>query len=58
MGCDCCKKVNPADYSKWQKDMARWCNKRMIFTTCEFNDFSPRKGFTCKKYFEDDTLRL
>ena len=42
----------------WQKDMARWCNKRMLFTTCDFKDFSPRKGFTCKKYFEDDTLRL
>ena len=40
----------------WQKDMAHWCNKRMIFTTCEFREFSPRKGFTCKKYFEDDTL--
>ena len=46
------------DIPMWQKDMARWCNKRMIFTTCEFKDFSPRKGFTCKKYFEDDTLRL
>ena len=42
----------------WQKDMARWCNKRMIFTTCEFKDFSPRKGFKCSKYFENDTLRL
>ena len=42
----------------WQKDIAQWCNKRMIFTTCEFREFSPRKGFTCKKYFEDDALRL
>ena len=35
----------------WQKDMAQWVNKRMIFTTCEFKDFSPRKGFKCKEYF-------
>lgn len=36
----------------WQKDMARWCNKKMIFTTCEFKDFSPRKGFVCKWYLD------
>ena len=23
MGCDCCKKVNPADYEKCQQDMGR-----------------------------------
>lgn len=34
-----------------QKDMAQWCNKRMIFTTTEFRDFSPRKGFRCEEYF-------
>lgn len=36
----------------WQKDMAQWCNKRMIFTTTEFRDFSPRKGFRCGEYFK------
>ncbi len=36
---------------KWQKDMARWCNKRMVFCTCDFKDYSPRKGFTCQEYF-------
>ena len=46
------------DIPMWQKDMAHWCNKRMIFTTCEFMDFSPRKGFKCSKYFEYDALRL
>lgn len=35
----------------WQKDLAQWCNKRMIFCTCEFQEFSPRKGFLCKSYF-------
>lgn len=37
---------------EWQKDLARWCNKRMIFCKCDFKDFSPRKGFVCRKYFE------
>lgn len=36
---------------QWQKDMARWCNKRMIFCKVDFKDFSPRKNFTCNEYF-------
>lgn len=36
---------------KWQKDMARWTMRREFWTTCDFKDFSPRKGFTCKEYF-------
>lgn len=31
--------------------VVRWCNKREIFTTCEFKDYSPRKGFKCEEYF-------
>lgn len=37
---------------QWQKDMAQWCNKRMIFTTTDFADFEPRKGFKCSEYFK------
>lgn len=37
---------------QWQKDMARWANKKEIFSTTEFADYSPRKGFTCKEYFK------
>lgn len=37
---------------QWQKDMAAWCNKRMIFCTSSFGDFSPRKGFKCSEYFK------
>lgn len=36
---------------QWQKDMARWCNKRMVFCSTEFADFSPRKGFKCEQFF-------
>lgn len=39
------------DIPQWQKDMAGWCNKRMIFASCDFMDFSPRKRFRCKQYF-------
>lgn len=40
------------DIPKWQQDMARWCNKRQIYGSCDFKDYEPRKGFRCEKYFE------
>lgn len=36
---------------QWQKDLAHWANKKMLFESCDFKEFSPRKGFTCKEYF-------
>lgn len=39
------------DIPQWQKDMARWCNKRKIFATADFKEFRPRKGFVCGGYF-------
>lgn len=36
---------------QWQKDMAQWVNKKMIFWSVEFKDFEPRKGFKCEEYF-------
>lgn len=35
---------------QWQKDLAAWCNKRMLFCKVDFKDFSPRKNFTCQEY--------
>lgn len=35
---------------QWQKDMAQWVNKRMIFCTTAFKEFEPRKGFKCENY--------
>lgn len=35
----------------WQKDMARWSMRREIYTTCDFKDYKPRKGFKCESYF-------
>lgn len=36
---------------QWQKDMAQWVNKKMLFSKIPFRDFTPRKGFTCSNYF-------
>lgn len=48
--------INLEDLSRhppqWQKDMAHWANKRMIWRQCDFKDFEPRKGFKCSEYFK------
>lgn len=36
---------------QWQKDMACWADRKQTYKTCDFKDFSPRKGFTCAEYF-------
>lgn len=36
---------------QWQKDMARWSDRKELYVSCEFKDFSPRKGFRCSEYF-------
>lgn len=36
--------------SQYEKDLARYVNKTTIFSSCSFEDFSPRKGFKCKEY--------
>lgn len=36
---------------QWQKDMAHWTNKKAVFKSCDFKDFSPRSGFYCREYF-------
>lgn len=35
---------------QWQKDMARWCNNKALFTQTDFSDYEPRKGFKCREY--------
>ena len=35
----------------WQRDLAHWANKRQLYKSCEFRDFSPRKDFKCIEYF-------
>lgn len=36
---------------QWQKDMARWVDRKELFASCDFKDFEPRIGFKCKEYF-------
>lgn len=36
---------------EWQRDMARWANRKEIYETTDFVDFEPRKGFKCGEYF-------
>ena len=37
---------------QWQKDLAGWVNKKMLFEKIHFWDFEPRKGFKCRQYFK------
>jgi len=37
---------------QWQKDMARWVDRKELFATTEFKDYSPRKSFLCQEYFD------
>lgn len=45
--------ITPNDIPQWQRDMARWAMRREFYMTCDFKDFEPRKGFKCKKYFQE-----
>lgn len=42
---------NKREPSQYEKDLARWCNNKFIFKSCDFMDYEPRKGFKCKEYF-------
>lgn len=36
---------------QWQKDMARWANRKELYMSCDFKDYIPRKGEICSSYF-------
>lgn len=38
--------------TQYEKDIARWANRTALFKSCDFQDFSPRKGFKCNEYFK------
>lgn len=38
--------------SMYERDFMRWTNNRIIFKTCDFLDYVPRKGFRCGEYFK------
>lgn len=37
--------------TQYERDLAQYVNKPMIFKSCTFSEFSPRKGFKCSQYF-------
>lgn len=37
---------------QWQKYMANWVNKKMLFESIDFGEFEPRKGFKCEYYIK------
>lgn len=41
---------NKTQPSQYARDLAQYVNKPMIFKSCKFEEFSPRKGFKCKTY--------
>jgi len=46
---------NERKVTQYEKDLARWVNKREIFKSCDFVDFQPRKGFKCSYYLKKNT---
>lgn len=36
--------------SQYERDLARWANRREFFYGCDFEEFEPRKGFKCKHH--------
>ncbi len=41
---------------QWQKDMARWADRKELYRSIDFKEFSPRKGFVCSTYFENKEI--
>lgn len=42
--------------TQYEKDLAQYVNKPMIFKSCSFADFSPRKGFKCQQHLTEAGL--
>lgn len=52
--------INPQPYRdfrknniipQWQKDFARWGNKKELYDAIDFKEYKPRKDFVCASYF-------
>lgn len=41
---------------QWQKDMARWSNRKEIYFSTDFKDYAPRHGFLGKQHFTQEKL--
>ena len=43
---------------QWQKDMAHWADRKEIYMSCDFKDFSPRKGFYARNTLKYCEMKL
>lgn len=43
---------NEREPSQYERDFSRWCNRKELFKSMDFVEFSPRKGFKCKEYLK------
>ena len=41
---------NKREPTQYELDLARWANRMWLFKSMNFEDYSPRKEFKCKKY--------
>lgn len=47
--------INPrAIIPQWQKDMARWTNRKELYKSFDFKEYEPRVGFKCNEYFKTE----
>jgi hypothetical protein len=44
---------NKRSPSFYERDFAHWVNKKELFNSCDFKNFSPRRGFTGNYYFKN-----
>lgn len=47
---------NKRSPTQYEKDLARWVNQRVAFKLCDFENFSPRKGFKCGEYLKREEV--
>lgn len=40
--------------TQYELDLARWANRMWLFKSMDFEDYSPRKGFLCKEYINNN----
>lgn len=55
-----CFRIGFKEGARWQTKQPPWvsvkerlpADRKEIYMSCDFKDFSPRKGFLCKEYFK------
>ena len=43
---------NERQPSRYELDLARWANRMWLFKSCDFAEYTPRKGFKCAEYIK------